>query len=146
MAAPIGNQYWKIRSKSGRSKKYSPRMLLRKANEYFQYCIDNPLYRSEIIKYKDHHEIVEVPVLRVFSIEGFCVFADIAVKTFHNYEKEEDFLQVTSRIRGVIENQQLEGASANLLNANIIARKLGLADKQDLKISQVKPILTKRSE
>lgn len=146
MAAPAGNQYWKIRSKSGRDKKYTPRALLRKANEYFEWCINNPMHKAELVKYKDSHEIVEVPVLRVFSIEGLCVYADIAVQTFHNYEKEKDFVEVTARIRGVIENQQMEGASANLLNANIIARKLGLADKQAIEVSDVKPILTKRSE
>lgn len=131
MAAPKGNQYWKIRSKSGRDKKYTPRALLRKANEYFEFCVDNPLYKTEVVRGKDGAELVEVPVMRVFSIEGFCVFADISVPTFYSYSQQEDFIKVTTRIRNTIENQQMEGASANLLNANIIARRLGLVDRHD---------------
>jgi hypothetical protein len=36
------------------------------------------------------------------------------------------------RVEDAIFRQKFEGASADLLNANIIARDLGLADKKDL--------------
>lgn len=131
MAAPIGNQYWKIRSKDGRDKKYLPNELLDKANEYFQWCVDNPLYEAELVTFQGRSKLEKLPKMRVFSIQGFCNFADIMRQTFLNYEKDKDFLEVCTRIRGVIENQQFEGASANLLNPSIIARKLGLSDKRE---------------
>lgn len=132
MAAPKGNQYYKIRSKDGRDKKYQPLELLEKANEYFQWCVNNPLQRAELTTFQGKSKIVNVPVLRVFSIQGFCNFADIMKQTFLNYEKDKDFFDVCTRIRGIIENQQFEGATSNLLNASIIARKLGLSDKKEL--------------
>lgn len=41
-------------------------------------------------------------------------------------------MEVLSRIERVIETQQFEGACVGAFNANIIARKLGLADKQEV--------------
>ena len=36
--------------------------------------------------------------------------------------------------------QQFEGAAAGFLNPNIIARKLGLTDKSEVKVSQEQPL------
>ena len=130
MAAPLGNKYYQIRSKDGRNTEYTPISLLEKANEYFQWCLDNPLKKQELVKYKDSFEFAEVDVMRAFSLEGFCNYADIIRQTFLNYEKRKDFLEVTTHVRQIIDNQQFEGAASGFLSANIIARKLGLADKQ----------------
>ena len=46
-------------------------------------------------------------------------------------KNHRDFSTVISRIESVIETQQFEGAVVGAFNANIIARKLGLSDKQD---------------
>lgn len=131
MPAPKGNQYYKIRSTDGRDTAYTPDSLIEKANEYFQWCLENPLL--EEVSYHSNGIITKTQnaKLRVFSIQGFCNYAEITHKTFFNYEERKDFLQVTTRIRGIIENQQFEGATANLLNANIIARKLGLMERID---------------
>jgi len=55
---------------------------------------------------------------------------DIATKTWNDYKHRSDFLLVTTRAAEIIYNQKFAGASADLLNANIIARDLGLADKK----------------
>jgi len=41
------------------------------------------------------------------------------------------FSTVIADIEAVIKSQKFQGAAAGLLNANIIARDLGLADKSD---------------
>lgn len=131
MAAPIGNEYYKIRSKDGRDTEYTPEDLLEKANEYFQWCLDNPLKQQDVVKYKDNFEFIELNKMRPFTLDGFCNFADIVINTFKNYEKRKDFLTVTTRVRQIIDNQQFEGAASGFLNPNIIARKLGLTDKTE---------------
>lgn len=141
MAALVGNEYYKIRSKDGRDKKYNPISLLEIANEYFLWCIKNPLKEQVIQKIKvsrNEEKIVKVEVnkMRVLSIQGFCNYAEIVINTFKNYEDDKDFMTVTTRIRGIIENHQLEGASAGLLNSSIIARKLGLANKSETTIRE----------
>lgn len=133
MAAPIGNEYYKLRTKDGRDKIFeSPEQLVNSCNEYFDWCIENPL--KEQLTYHAQGVITKTEgnKMRPFTLEGLCNFIDISVETFKNYEKDKDFFGVTKRVRQIIDNQQFEGASAGFLNPNIIARKLGLTEKQDV--------------
>ncbi len=138
MAAPKNNEFWKARTKHGRDKIFSsPEVLWDAAVEYFDWIENNPLYESEVVKTgKEAGKLLPVPVMRAMTIEGLCIFLDVETKTFHNYANEyKDFLQVSTRIKEIIRSQKFQGAAANLLNANIIARDLGLADKKDLSSS-----------
>lgn len=136
MAAPKGNFYYKMRNKNGRDKIFkTPASLLKACNEYFEWCQDNPLMETVPMKIKvsrDKEKIVlqKVPKMRPFTLEGLCNFIDISVKGFKLYEEREDFIPVTTRAREIIYKQKFEGAASGFLNANIIARDLGLADKQ----------------
>lgn len=143
MGAPLGNQYWKIRLKDGQDKKYTPTELLKGCNEYFQWCIDNPLYEKEIVKgsfveilngekINVPYGLVDVPKMRPYTIEGLCNYLDIVVNTFKNYEKDKEYLMVTTRARQIIYNQKFEGAASGFLNPNIIARDLGLSNKSEI--------------
>jgi len=148
MAAPIGNQYWKLRSKDGRDKIYeTPEDLSDAINEYFAWVELNPLMESqvvkgrfveederdgEVVKVVKNYEIVEVPKMRPLTLEGMCNYLDISVDCFKLYEKRKDFIAVTTRARQIIYNQKFEGAASGFLNANIIARDLGLIDKKDV--------------
>jgi hypothetical protein len=124
------NEYWKLRSKHGRDKKYKDSgEFADKANEYFSWCIDNPL-KEEIVHGKDS-KIIKLNKMRPFTIEGLCNFMDISVQCFLNYEKRDGFIEITTRVRQIIYNQKFEGAAAGFLNTNIIARDLGLVEKQE---------------
>lgn len=131
MAAPSNNQYYLLRSKDGRETIYTPIELLEKANEYFTWCLNNPLYEEQLFHYQGAITRDKVSKIRAFSLEGFCNYAEIVVNTFKNYENKEDFLTVTTRIRQIIDSQQFEGAASGFLNPNIIARKLGLVDRKE---------------
>jgi hypothetical protein len=71
------------------------------------------------------------------TIEGFCMFAHVNSKYLQQFESTLDsdseegqgFSNVISNIRDVIRSQKFAGAAADLLNANIIARDLGLKDE-----------------
>lgn len=131
MGAEKGNQYYLLRSKDGRDRIFkTPEELAEKANEYFNWCLDNPLYEIDF-KGKDAIQ-VKIPKMRPFTIEGLCNFIDISVKSLYNYEAKKDFLQIVTRIRQIIYNQKFEGAASGFLNPNIIARDLGLKDRSDV--------------
>lgn len=133
MAAPKKNDFWKKRSKHGRDKIFeTPKILMEAANEYFEWCLSNPLYETIIQSGKKW----EVPKMRAMTITGLCIFLDISEDTFDNYSNPEnesykDFLGITTRIREIIKTQKFEGAAAGFLNANIIARDLGLKEKTE---------------
>jgi hypothetical protein len=66
------------------------------------------------------------------TIAGFSVYAGITSRTFINYENKKEFFPITARIRDYIWQQKFSLAATEQLNPNIIARELGLIDKQDV--------------
>lgn len=132
MAAPEGNKFWLLRSKHGRDKIFeSPEMLWESACEYFEWCEDNPWEEKDWVG-KDGDEVIKEKV-RPFTLSGLCVYLDCSEETLRTYGKDEnykDFFGVYTRIEQIIRTQKFEGAATGFFNANIIARDLGLVDKQ----------------
>lgn len=140
MANPkiIGNQFWKARSKHGRDKLFStPELLWEAACEYFQWCDDNPLYERKAFAFQGVVTTEDMPKLRAYTMSGLCLFLDCSENYFRSFKGNErinkdDFVTVINKIEKTIYNQKFTGAAADLLNSNIIARDLGLSDKQDV--------------
>lgn len=136
MAAPKGNNYWEFRNKHGRDFKYTPDALWDEAVKYFEWISVKVWNKKEAIKSGDMAgKTMDVPTQTPMSIQSFCLFSDIDENTFSRYEKEDgykDFWAITTRIKGIIESNQFEGATVGAYNPNIIARKLGLVDKQEV--------------
>ena len=141
MAADLGNEYYKLRTKDGRDKIFkTPKSLLEACNSYFNWCVDNPMKEQVAFHNKGEITYGSLNKMRPFTLEGLCNYIDISVKAFKLYEDRQDFIPVTIRVRQIIDNQQFEGAAAGFLNPNIIARKLGLTDKSEVKVSQEQPL------
>lgn len=133
MAAPEGNQFWKQRSSHGRNPIFPDAETLWDAcAEYFEWVEANPLKEAQAFAYQGVVTDHPVNKMRAMTLSGLCIFLDIDRSTWAEYEKREGFSAVTTRVNEVIRTQKFEGASAGLLNPNIIARDLGLADKQEL--------------
>lgn len=150
MGAPKGNRFWELRSKHGRDKLFeTPELLWEAACEYFEWCEENPLMEVEQAKgmskpVKDEDgelvwppNLIELPKMRPFTLQGLCLYLDCGTSYFRNFKLEEraqaeDFKAVIGKIEETIYNQKFSGAAAGFLNANIIARDLGLADKSEM--------------
>ncbi|MCZ3377435.1 DNA-packaging protein [Rhizobium sp. AG207R] len=143
MGAPKGNQFWKARSSHGRTPTFaSPDDLWDACVEYFEWVDANPLYEDKLTSYQGVNQHEPVAKMRAMTISGLCIFLDIDLQTWANYRANKDFFGVVSRVELTIRTQKFEGASADLLNANIIARELGLADKSELSGPDGGPIHT----
>ncbi|MCT4665626.1 MAG: DNA-packaging protein [Flavobacteriales bacterium] len=145
MGAPKGNQFWKQRSKHGRDKLFSsPEMLWDASCEYFEWCDTNPLKEEEIVKVKGTWDIATTNKMRAYTLTGLCLFLGCSTEYLRHFEENnkdsKDFMPIITRIREVIYTQKFEGASAGLLNANIIARDLGLADKREQNVKVEQPL------
>lgn len=136
MAAPKGNRFWETRSSHGRSPKFeSPDDMWDAATQYFAWVEDNPIMEAKLVSFQGASVLEQVPLMRAMTIEGLCLYMDIDHQTLSNYETKEDFFGVVKKIKNVIKQQKFEGASAGLLNSNIIARDLGLKDSTELQHS-----------
>ena len=137
----IGNQFWKARAKHGRSKIFSsPNQLWKAAIEYFEWSDENPLLEQKAFAYQGVITKTEITKMRAYTITGLCIFLGVTrnyltdLKDRLNLETRQgkDFARIIKMIEEIIFTQKFEGAAADLLNANIIARDLGLTDKKDI--------------
>lgn len=144
MSAPKGNSFWKARSSHGRKPVFSdPEKLWEACCEYFQWVEDNPLYEDKIVAFQGKASHEPIAKMRAMTIEGLCLFLDIDDETWRRYREREDFRGVVARADQIIRTQKFTGAAADLLNPNIIARDLGLADRSELTGKDGGPIETK---
>jgi len=129
----VGNQAWKARSSHGRKPKYPNADVLHQAClEYFEWVDENPLMAVELVKYQGNATQVQVPKMRAMTIVGLCNFLGIARSTWAEHRAKPDFSDICERVEGMIFQQKFEGAAADMLNASIIVRELGLIDRQDV--------------
>lgn len=134
---PKGNQFWMNRAKHGRDKLFgTPTLLWEAACEYFRWVEENPLYETKVFNYQGTIVTEKVPIMRAMTLAGLCFYLNCNEAYFRQFEKDKeesgDYSTVITDIRTVIYRQKFEGAAGNLLNANIISRDLGLADKKDV--------------
>lgn len=131
--AKKANEFWQmIKGPGGRPKAFeSPEDLWQEAVSYFTWVKENPLYESKI--YGSQGKIKQLPKMRAMTELAFCLWAGISQDTFGRYKEGLDtykpFCGVAKQIAQIIYTQKFEGAAAEFLNANIIARDLGLKDQ-----------------
>lgn len=132
MAAPEGNSFWKMRTKHGRDAMFDDAEKLREACcEYFQWTEDNPLWEDKVGFYEGAATHTDTAKMRAMTISGLCLYLGIGPDTWRDWRgKRDDLTAVIRWADEVIKTQKFQGAAAGLLNANIIARDLGLSDKQ----------------
>lgn len=128
----LGNEFWKARSSHGRKPIFAgPDDLLNAAEEYFAWNQKNPLYEDKVTIQQGFAIHEPVAKMRPLTFDGLITFLDINFQTWQDYCAKEGFSEVTQAITRVIRRQKFDGAAADLLNANIIARDLGLVDRSE---------------
>lgn len=126
---PVGNQYWQTRAKHGRDGIWStPDDLLADCIGYFEWLEKNPLFEDKISAYQGVVTHEAVAKMRAATLDGLQIHLGITDNTWRNYRANPDFFRVVEYTEKAIRQQKFAGAAADLLNANIIARDLGLRD------------------
>ena len=123
--------FWEARERRGKGR---PRIfetsddLWQAATKYFAWVEDNPLQEEKVFHYQGEITRTTVAKMRAMTLDGLCFFLSISRQTWYDYAARQDFVDVTREIDHVIRQQKFAGAAADMLNANIIARDLGLVD------------------
>lgn len=139
-----GNKIWEASAPFGAPRKFeTPNQLWEKCREYFDFCEDNPLYEDHVIAFQGHAKHEPVAKMRAATNAGLCVFLGINRTTWQNWRNDrEDLKDVIDYVDAIIEDRNVTGAAAGSLNATLIARLVGLADKQELTGKDGGPIKT----
>lgn len=129
-----GNRFWEARSSSGPKPIFADGdQLWAACAEYFQWVEDHPLHEAKAFAYEGVVKVESLPKMRAMTIGGLCLFLDVTEQCWRLWRDERpDLLAVITRAEAIIYQQKFTGAAADLLNPNIIARDLGLADKKEL--------------
>lgn len=134
MAAPVGNDFWKLRTTVGRPKMFEdPQSLWLACTEYFEATAKRVWSKKDWVG-KDAMPVdreTSVP----FTLTGLFIFLDISAQCWKNWRDKKDdvaLVEIVTRVEQIIYNQKFEGAAVGAYNANIIARDLGLKDQKVL--------------
>lgn len=138
------NQFWKVRSRHGTpSIMVDPFTLMEACQEYFEWNAANPITSEKVSFDKDGDVVrakIEIP--RAMTIGGLALFLGVVSETWYDWRKNRpDLKPVIAWAEEIIRKQKFEAAAAGLLNANIIARDLGLADRQIVESAPPKMII-----
>lgn len=140
MAFRKNNIDWMLAYNPGRPRKIeSAEELWRLFCEYVKQAKRAPWYKNDV-KTEDKALVdVSIPTERPLSLAAFCCFLGVHETFLKNNEiakKGDDYAKefspVVQQIKMIVETQQLEGATVGAYNSNIVARKLGLTDKQEV--------------
>lgn len=139
-----GNELWKRRLTTGPNPIFdSPEDLLDACCEYFQWAQDNPLWEEKAFAYEGVVSFESVAKARVFTLVALCAYIGITMPTWGNWRRDKpEYKDVIAWAESIIYSNKFEGASAGLYNSNIIARDLGLADRNELSGPNGGPIQT----
>lgn len=139
-----GNAIWQLRERFGRPPVYSdPDELWAACCTYFEWAHENPLYEVKIL---GSGAKVSAEKMRAFTQKSLCLHLCISEEAWRDWRNNRDDLrEVVLTVDAVIYSQKFEGASAGLLNPNIIARDLGLAERQEHTGRDGAPIETKET-
>lgn len=126
-----GVKPWLARATVGAPQLYQSADLLQAAVfEYFEWIEQNPLTSTKVGFSYGAAVTQEITHVRAMTKTGLAMFLGVTPQTLQDWKKaREDLKPVIEWAEGCIWNQKFEAAGAGLLNANIISRELGLADK-----------------
>lgn len=126
-------QFWQQKPKGQGVMAYqTPESLREAAIEAFDWMHKHPKRRQVTAHYKGSFVRTYETLERPFSFHGLSMVLGISYTGLQNYRERKEFSEVMEWIDGVIYTQKFEGAAVGTLNANFIARDLGLAERNEV--------------
>lgn len=126
MAAPKGNQFWKLSTPNNEPKFKTSKELWEACQKYFNHVDENPWLQPNK---------KAVPMKVPYTLQGLQLFIGIHKTTWSDWRNNrEDLSYVISMIEQIIYDDKFTGAAIGFYNANIISRDLGLVDKQEKEV------------
>lgn len=140
----VANRFWELRKRAGDKPKFeTAEQLWEACAGYFEWVEANPLQEDRLVTYMGHATHEPVDKMRAMTIEGLCLHIGVTNTTWREWRLHRaDLAEVVEVVEMIIRTQKFEGAAADLLNVSIIARDLGLADRQELTGRDGGPIQT----
>lgn len=130
-------------NRQGRAPIYSdPHEVLDAAMQYLSWAEANPLWEEKAFVIKGELQKIKLNKMRITTISGLQYFMQISKDAWAELKKQSDAMRAACEAaEAAIRDNTLSGGGAELLNPGIVAKVLGLAEKQEHTIS-VPPSIT----
>lgn len=126
----MGKQTVITREGPGRPKVYECETeLYEKCLKYFERLKKSPVKIKRKTREKGKTVFFWDEFPRAPTLSGLCEFIGVHENTWRKYEKDPQFMWVTTRVRAWMYDEKFQGAAVNIYNANIIAQELGLKSR-----------------
>lgn len=110
----------------------TPNDLMEACEEYLGWNEAHPLFEEKPFMYQGQIIMAEMPKPRAPSVVALCTHLGIHRHTWQNYRISDEFDMVCEEIEARMRTFKFERAVAGLMNSTLIARDLGLVDKQTI--------------
>lgn len=104
---------------------------------YLDWIKENALKEAKM--FGSEGAVTQLDRMRMPTIEGFCYYVKTVKSILRTYK--EKWPQTFEFIEDTMHAIAVEGAGAGLLKESIVARKLGLADKQEFDTKSVRRVV-----
>ncbi len=99
---------------------------------YFQWVEDNPIVEAKAFHHQGQVTMAQLPRMRAMTKMALCLHIGVTQETWHRWSAaDHKFSSVCSDVNQIIVDQKFSGAAADMLNALIISRDLGLKDQHE---------------
>lgn len=126
----------------GRQFNYSGQQIMDKWAEYVEYMKTQVFERAEAIKSGERAgDIIYIPVQKPYTIESFCLFSGIEVRTYFNYlngnseNADDNLIQSLTYVNTEIKNQQVQGGVSGMFNPMLVARINQITDNSTVNLN-----------
>lgn len=106
--------------------KLTPEQLFDMAVSYFEWAEQNHLKAAETASFQGHISEGKVHKARVFTVTGLRLFCAISENRLNAYRNRDGYREVMEFIDSVIYEQKYQLAVTGIINANLIAKDLGI--------------------
>lgn len=133
-----GNTLWQLSAKKildGRRSFQWPHELLTELVNFFNWIHDNPLQEAKLTSFQGSSAIENIPRMRAVTQQSMWLYCGISRAKWGKYRLGNDlegFQEVVEWAEDMMHTINFEGGASGLLNAMLVARQLGLAERTEL--------------
>lgn len=129
---------WMAAKMQGRPSRYTDAEELAAYIEgYFAWNAANPIMSYEVGNFRGRGYLNGKPLRRIATLQGLCGFLGLNASTWQAWKRPDhslfkpEFVSVIEAAEDMMDADKLEGAASGLYSHHIVARLMGLVDKQE---------------
>ena len=102
-----------------------------KTKKYIDWVKNTPVEKTITASFQGEISYLKVPHCRPMTQYGWASFLGVGLSTLKDYSKKEEFSATFEYFQSCMTSWNLDGATSGDLNATIVTRLEGLADKKE---------------